>query len=156
MPAARPAIERFREKVNFNVVAPKGVRHLGHCWIWTAWCDRHGYGGFRPTHGHLVGAHRWAYEQQHGPVDRSLDLDHLCRIPACVNPYHLEPVPHRINILRGSAPSAINARKTHCFRGHPLEGDNLRVSGARRHCRVCLRAYWNRRNARRRAAKGSA
>lgn len=36
-----------------------------------------------------------------------------------------------------------NALKTHCPNGHPLEGDNLRISqtktGERRVCKTCVR-----------------
>src|SRR5688500_1836821 len=74
------------------------------CWIWQFAKARHGYGiknvrlnGRRTTQQ----AHRWVYEQLVGPVPRSLDLDHLCRVKACVNPDHLEPVPHAENVHRG-------------------------------------------------------
>jgi hypothetical protein len=56
-----------------------------------------------------------------------------------VNPAHLEPVTNAENVLRGVSPTALNARKTHCIRGHALEGDNVmrygRMTG--RHCRAC-------------------
>lgn len=45
-------------------------------------------------------AHRYAYEDLIGPVDPALDLDHLCRNRWCVNPYHLDPVPHSVNMAR--------------------------------------------------------
>jgi hypothetical protein len=37
-------------------------------------------------------------------------LDHLCRRPACVNPDHLDPVAHRVNVIRGAAPAISRAR----------------------------------------------
>ncbi len=33
---------------------------------------------------------------------------------------------------------------THCLKGHPLSGDNLRISKGRKECRTCLRAWWRR------------
>ena len=48
-------------------------------------------------------AHRLYYERQHhGPIPPDRQLDHLCRVPACVNPDHLEPVTAAENIRRGS------------------------------------------------------
>src|SRR5438105_7122344 len=84
------------------------------CWSWLASKDRDGYGFFcvskdRPDDR----AYRVAYRLLVGPIPNGLELDHLCRNPGCVNPTHLEPVSHRVNVLRGQGPSAINARKTH-------------------------------------------
>ena len=110
------------------------------CRLWTGATDGGGrYGGFWDG-GKVVRAHRWAYEQQHGPVPDDLVLDHLCRVTLCVNPDHLQPVTQQVNVLRGEAPSAINARKTHCAAGHPLSGDNLIERPTGRDCRVCARA----------------
>jgi hypothetical protein len=87
---------------------------------------------------HLM-AHRAAYELAHGPVPPGMVLDHRCRERTCINPAHLEPVPNRENVLRGVGPSAVNARKTACKRGHPLAGPNLyRMPDGRRQCRACL------------------
>jgi hypothetical protein len=47
-------------------------------------------------------AHRFAYEQLHGPVPAGLQLDHLCRNRACVNPDHLEAVTQLVNIRRAA------------------------------------------------------
>jgi hypothetical protein len=85
--------------------------------------------------------HTIAYELLIGPVPDGLELDHLCRIRHCVNPAHLEAVPHRVNVLRGTSPIAISAQKTHCLHGHPFEGDNLEIrSDGGRRCRTCNRA----------------
>ena len=83
-------------------------------------------------------AHRVSYEYFVGPIPDGLTLDHLCRNRPCVRPSHLEPVTMQENILRGLAPSADNARKIFCIRGHPLFGANLYVTpDGRRQCRIC-------------------
>jgi hypothetical protein len=42
------------------------------------------------------------YEQHFGSIPENLELDHLCRNPACVRPDHLEPVTHLENLRRGA------------------------------------------------------
>jgi hypothetical protein len=74
------------------------------CWLWLRWRDPNGYGRISQSRwGRSLLAHRWYYEQRHGPIAAGLHLDHLCRRPSCVNPDHLEPVTNRENILRGRA-----------------------------------------------------
>ena len=108
------------------------------CWLWDK-SGRYGYGRFcagaRPYR--TVHAHRWAYEALIGPIPEGLELDHLCRNRACVNPVHLEPVSHQVNVLRGFSPSAENSHRTHCPQGHPLEGANLYRYQNERQCRTC-------------------
>jgi hypothetical protein len=58
------------------------------CWIWQGRKDRLGYGRLKTK----TVAHRWAYEQKHGPLSPKLHLDHLCEQPSCVNPDHLRPI----------------------------------------------------------------
>lgn len=48
-------------------------------------------------------AYRVVYELAVGPIPAGLVLDHLCRVIACVNPAHLEPVTHAENVRRGAA-----------------------------------------------------
>lgn len=127
--------ERFATKV---VLLSTG------CKIWIAARDSHGYGRFK-VDGTMVQAHRWAYEQANGSIPEGLTLDHLCRNRACVEVTHLEPVTHRVNILRGVGPTAQNARKTHCKRGHPFTLENTYTRlGGKRQCRQCRRAHQKR------------
>ena len=111
---------------------------LGKCWLWRASRDRSGYGRFKAATG-VVGAHRVAYELLVGPIPDGLTLDHLCRVRHCVNPEHLEPVTHRENTLRGTGPTAENARKTHCLRGHALTHGRRCMTCARNRSKAYLR-----------------
>lgn len=120
------------------------------CWLWSG-AKKGGlsYGLFGLSHSQLVQAHRYVYSLLIGDIPAGLCLDHLCRNKSCVNPLHCEPVTQKTNIMRGGAPSAVNARKTHCLRGHEFTDENtLRVNGrygVQRSCRTCHREKMRRR-----------
>lgn len=114
------------------------------CWPWTAYKDRWGYGYFR-VEGRLRPVHRWAYSHFVVPVPDHLTVDHVrtrgCTRKDCVNFLaHLEPVPMIVNVIRGNGVCALNARKTHCKRGHEFTTSNthIRPDGSRS-CRTCVR-----------------
>lgn len=77
------------------------------CWIWQRGMHPKGYGcgheriSDRPNQWRSTRAHRMYWEAVNGPVPDGMELDHLCRVRACVNPDHLEPVTHRVNVHRG-------------------------------------------------------
>jgi hypothetical protein len=84
--------------------------------------------------------HRLMWEWLVGPIPDGMTLDHLCRNKACWWPDHLEPVSHRVNVLRGNAPMALHARKTHCHKGHEFDEENTYISPrGHRVCRTCKR-----------------
>lgn len=108
------------------------------CWNWLRANsgDGHGYGAYRGTT-----AHRAYWELVYGPLPKTIELDHLCRNTACVNPAHLDPVPSKVNLMRSDAPAAVNARKTHCANGHEFTPENIYRPPSRpnsRMCRTCL------------------
>ncbi len=108
------------------------------CWIWTSTLNNKGYARLFVNRKPIL-MHRWAYVFYKGTIPKGTELDHLCRVPRCVNPDHLEPVTHRENILRGNAPAAIHARVTHCPEGHPYSEANtyIRKKNGSRNCRIC-------------------
>lgn len=71
------------------------------CWIWQLAVDKNGYGKISRQGGSHE-AHRRIYEGLRGPIPADHHLDHLCRIPPCVNPDHVEPVLQVINTQRGA------------------------------------------------------
>ena len=131
----RPVEERLWAKVNKNGPVPAYRPDLGPCWIWTGCLNKHGYGkismGLRG--GSIRGTHVVAYELLVGNVPGGLELDHLCRVRACLNPLHLEPVTGAENMRR-----AMEAR-THCDRGHLFNEANTRWYRGHRLCRACDR-----------------
>lgn len=114
------------------------------CVEWIGGETTTGYGQIYPGPGARVAkylAHRWSYEYHTGtPIPAGHEIDHLCGNRSCVNPDHLEPVTHAENLMRGGSPSAINAKRTHCPRGHEFSEDNIRWrNGTTRECRACIR-----------------
>jgi HNH endonuclease len=76
--------------------------HSSPCWIWQLAKTPKGYGLVRGPSGRMEYAHRVYYERDRGPIPADRQLDHLCRVPGCVNPDHLDPVTAAENIRRGA------------------------------------------------------
>lgn len=132
----------------FRRLAPRG-----ECLIWTGYAGSDGYGS-ATFDGRLQRVHRIAYQLAFGPIPPGLHIDHTCHNPAtckggvacvhrlCCNPDHLEAVTNVENILRGGGFTAVNARKTHCKRGHEFTPENIYTQPGKpgtRVCRECVR-----------------
>ncbi len=96
-------VERFEAK--WTPVTESG------CWLWLASTNHNGYGQFM-FNKTMVRAHRFAYELYRGPIPVGLQIDHLCRVRCCVNPWHMEPVTNRENSLRNGSASAKNKERS--------------------------------------------
>ena len=85
--------ERFWSKVKLD--------EISGCWNWTASKFKNGgYGQFNGGSKISARAHVWSFLFFGGKIPVGKELDHTCRNTACVNPFHLEPVTHRENLLR--------------------------------------------------------
>lgn len=146
-PFVRPTLlERVMTRVDKAGPVPAERPDLGPCWIWTGYVMPFGHGQVnRGTGLGTALVHRVVFEHLMGDVPEGLELDHLCRVPACCNPQHLEPVTHAENVRRGRANEVarrLAAQRTRCVNGHPYEGANYRITkNGRRRCRVCNREW---------------
>ena len=126
-------LERFEEKIERIP--------FSSCWFWTGAMTSSGnYGCFalkdEKRGWYRTSAHRVSFVHWRGAIPNGLHLDHLCRQPSCVNPFHLDPVTNRENSRRGNAGLYLRSR-THCPRGHAYDDSNTYVWGRMRYCRAC-------------------
>ena len=143
-------LTRFR--ASYIVKMMPGVPlKLGPCHVWQGSLSENGYALFSLTggrHSPRRAAHCVIYEVLKGKVvPKGYDLDHLCRVRACVNLDHLECVTHRVNIFRG-----VNPQASHCTRGHRLPVPTL---GVKRRCNECRLLNQRAARERRRLPKGT-
>ena len=156
---------RFWNKVRISE-EPTG-REVGPCWLWIGSVGvRDGYvrwtvGSRKDGSKRPVLTHRSAYEALVAPVAADLQLDHLCRVRACCNPAHLEPVTPVVNTRRGvTGQVRSDACKaiTHCPAGHPYDEANTYIVShpggyKTRQCKACTRSRTKEWRAKKRAEK---
>ena len=136
--ATMPIAVRF-----FRHVAATG--NACECWLWSGDTARSGYGRFRVAR-KLLAAHRVSYEILVGDIPPGLQLDHLCEVRGCVNPWHLEPVTQAENIRRAQCGKVtpLDARTPTCRKGHVYDEANTYYiqkseAAVTRRCRACQR-----------------
>lgn len=94
------------------------------CWIWQR-SHSQNYGHLC-VKGKVIPAHRFYYELKNGPIQKGLEMDHLCRVRLCVNPDHLEPVTHLENMRRRSC-NKLNSEDVMKIRSSDLNSKELAV-----------------------------
>lgn len=165
-PPRIPLRERLLRRTFVNPAGPLTYDDAP-CWIWQGGTRKTtGYGVItRPGNGKQIGTHVAAYELWYGPVPDGLVVDHLCHNAdlackggaacphhACINPAHLEAVPHQVNVARGRSYDHI-ARTGRCIHGHQLAMETIYINPKTgyRGCRICrteaVRQYRERKRA---------
>jgi HNH endonuclease len=84
-----PVVPRLDPAEKFTARVGEPDEH--GCLPWLGIVGVNGYGKFAHD-GRQTRAHRWAWEQEHGPIPRGLHLHHDCRNKLCVNVEHLRLV----------------------------------------------------------------
>jgi len=140
---AEDPADKLRRNLAAQPVGDRGRELHGltdDCLLWTATKNERGYGviNFRTSKGTQGGGlvHRFAFEIAYGEGSAAgLSVDHLCGVPLCCNPKHLEAVPVGENLRRAAL--AI----TECAQGHLYDERNTHVSTTtgHRNCRQCTR-----------------
>ncbi len=134
-----PIVYRFRSFVE--------VDDSTGCWLWTGAINRAlGYGRIGVGSGVHDYAHRVSYTLFKGPIPEGTEIDHTCHNAdlsckggpgcmhkRCVNPDHLEAVPHKVNMQR-----ARNPRHLKCPHGHIKIFLHLPDGAVRGQCKECL------------------
>ncbi len=109
------------------------------CWLWSGATTTAGYANLNLGGGKYGPAHRVTFEHFRAEVKSGLELDHLCRVRSCVNPWHLEAVTHRENLFRGEGTTMTAHKLQICKRGHSLADAHRDSRGRVRNCRTCRR-----------------
>ena len=134
-------ISRFWSRVD--------VRGPDECWPWRGLRDAQGYGlfYFRDEYGKRkrTRAHRWLLGYMRG---RPLILKptgveegcHRCDNEPCCNLAHLYVGTRKQNLADAVERKRLwQLKRTHCPKGHPLDGVKVQKEKSRRYCKTCER-----------------
>lgn len=123
------------------------------CWEWQGFCQKFrnikpGQRGYAQAsyRGKQWRLHRLMLTITQRPLQAGEVAMHKCDNPPCINPEHLKIGTYTENMRDASFKGRADKQwKTHCWRGHPLSGDNLmwkRRAGTDlklRACKTCQR-----------------
>lgn len=76
----------------------------GSCLVWTGPTAPNGYGRIR-VEGRQPRVHRYAWEQENGPIPEGMFLDHICYNRVCCNVKHLRLATNSENVANRSGPN---------------------------------------------------
>jgi hypothetical protein len=126
------------ENIKLHLLSKTRVDQATGCYIWM--------GAFignypvckNPATGKNEYAHRLMYKEFVEYISPAVELHHVCRRPACINPSHMQ-VTSPSNHPDG-APN-VNRTKTHCIKGHEFTPENTYTYNGKRQCRKCVNSY---------------
>lgn len=132
-PRSRPVLDRLYERLREDE---------NGCWLYEGyWLDRDGYAsiGLGGRGSSKAKVHRLTYQDFIGPIPEGHDLDHLCKVRHCANPFHCEPVLPPENFRRSDHPHMLANKAGTCTRGHAMTPENTYVypGNGKRECRFC-------------------
>lgn len=128
----------------FEYLMSNTVTNERGCWIWQGFVhpEPSAYGD-TSYRGERWRVHRLSYKLTRGEIPDGVDICHTCDTMCCCNPGHLEAKSHQANLMDASKRRRLQGQiKTHCLRGHPLEGDNLSPYTPFRSCKICERGRY--------------
>lgn len=145
----------FESKLSCEEIKQK----INKCWEWCGYIhSQNKYSYYAYKSGKSLRVHKLLIQSFNGQeVPFNKVTDHLCKNTKCINPFHLEIVTPKENLMRSSNIVAMNAKKTHCKRGHEFIDKNTILhivrGGLQRTCRICHNLAQKRRRIKKRGNK---
>lgn len=134
-------VEHLSTKDLQRIFSKISVDPISGCWLWNAGLNHNGYGKVH-FQNRSEASHRLMYAWLVEPVPQGVgpdikNLDHVvCDNRRCCNPAHIRLVLPAENTRRSSNPTSLNARKTHCPKGHEFI-ERTGGHGKHRVCQIC-------------------